>query len=323
MGLRFRKSASFGPFRATLSKSGVSFSAGVKGARITKKANGNIMSTVGLPGTGVHYVKEVSMANKQYTKVKEKAPTQKEIEQIALAQISQEPTNFYDLIPFSDIKERTLFIIGYYAGLFNKYKEGETANLTLEELAIPFKVIDVNNAAAKVGELRAYTSNHLSKMVDKGWFIRENRGTYKINTEAIYPYAKQFKEYQEQKEKQLEQEKLARELEQVAKQKEEQERLEQQAKQKERDVIKQKILKELQKEKTLKSKKVRKTLAIIAAFLMTGPCGLPSFIVGDWKLGLLSIGIICISPESLYGLAAILTIVIIPIISIKKINRTR
>lgn len=60
MGFRFRKSFGVGPFRTTISKSGISFSAGVKGARITKKANGNTMSTVGIPGTGISYVKETS-----------------------------------------------------------------------------------------------------------------------------------------------------------------------------------------------------------------------------------------------------------------------
>jgi len=71
MGFRFRKSFKAGPFRATISKSGISTSFGVKGARITKKANGNIISTVGIPGTGLSYVSETSNKSKKKIKAKE------------------------------------------------------------------------------------------------------------------------------------------------------------------------------------------------------------------------------------------------------------
>ena len=71
MGFRFRKSFKAGPFRATISKSGISTSFGVKGARVTKKANGNTMSTVGIPGTGLSYVSETSNKSKKNTKAKE------------------------------------------------------------------------------------------------------------------------------------------------------------------------------------------------------------------------------------------------------------
>lgn len=50
MGLRFRKSFGSGPFRVNLSKSGVSYSVGTKGARVTKKANGGIRTSVGTNG---------------------------------------------------------------------------------------------------------------------------------------------------------------------------------------------------------------------------------------------------------------------------------
>lgn len=66
MGFRFRKSFGVGPFRATISKSGISTSFGVKGARVTKKANGNTMTTLGIPGTGLSYVSEKS--NKKQSK---------------------------------------------------------------------------------------------------------------------------------------------------------------------------------------------------------------------------------------------------------------
>ena len=56
MGFRYRKSVKMGPFRMTFSKSGVSYSVGVKGARITKRADGKIQKTLSIPGTGISHV---------------------------------------------------------------------------------------------------------------------------------------------------------------------------------------------------------------------------------------------------------------------------
>lgn len=56
MGLRYRKSFGSGPVRMTVSKSGVGWSAGTKGARVTKKAGGGYRTTVG--ANGVSYVKD-------------------------------------------------------------------------------------------------------------------------------------------------------------------------------------------------------------------------------------------------------------------------
>lgn len=57
MGLRFRKSIKLGGgARLNLSKSGVGFSVGTKGARVTKKAGGGTRTTISAPGTGLSYV---------------------------------------------------------------------------------------------------------------------------------------------------------------------------------------------------------------------------------------------------------------------------
>lgn len=56
--LRFRKSINFGPFRINLSKSGLGYSVGIPGARITKTAKGNTRKTISIPGTGISYVDE-------------------------------------------------------------------------------------------------------------------------------------------------------------------------------------------------------------------------------------------------------------------------
>ena len=71
MGLRFRKSFGSGPFRVSLGKSGVSYSVGTKGARVTKKANGGIRTSVGT--NGVYYTKDFggsSVSRKRKTKKK-------------------------------------------------------------------------------------------------------------------------------------------------------------------------------------------------------------------------------------------------------------
>ena len=65
MGFRFRKSINLGGgFRVNLSKSGVGYSWGTKGARFTKTAKGTSRTTVGIPGTGISYVTESSNSKK-------------------------------------------------------------------------------------------------------------------------------------------------------------------------------------------------------------------------------------------------------------------
>lgn len=63
MGFRFRKSIGNKFFRTTISKSGVSYSVGIPGVRITKLANGKNRQTSSIPGTGISYVKDYSNNN--------------------------------------------------------------------------------------------------------------------------------------------------------------------------------------------------------------------------------------------------------------------
>jgi hypothetical protein len=67
MGFRYRKSVKLGPFRATVSKSGVSYSAGVKGARVTKRADGRVQTTLSVPKTGASYVSTSRSSHKPST----------------------------------------------------------------------------------------------------------------------------------------------------------------------------------------------------------------------------------------------------------------
>ena len=58
MGMRFRKSFGGKHFRVTLSKSGIGYSGGVKGARITRTASGRTRKTASIPGSGISYITE-------------------------------------------------------------------------------------------------------------------------------------------------------------------------------------------------------------------------------------------------------------------------
>ena len=59
MGFRYRKSINLGGgFRINLSKSGVGYSWGTKGFRVTKTAKGTTRRTFSIPGTGLSYTEE-------------------------------------------------------------------------------------------------------------------------------------------------------------------------------------------------------------------------------------------------------------------------
>ena len=72
MGFRYRNSINLGGgFRINLSKSGIGYSWGVKGYRVTKTAKGKMRTTVSIPGTGISYVHETpkkdAISSKQKT----------------------------------------------------------------------------------------------------------------------------------------------------------------------------------------------------------------------------------------------------------------
>ena len=77
MGFRFRKSFGKGPFRLNISKSGIGWSVGGKGARYTKKAGGGSRTTLSVPGTGMGYVTETSKKKPKKEKSMKKNKTQK------------------------------------------------------------------------------------------------------------------------------------------------------------------------------------------------------------------------------------------------------
>lgn len=66
VGFRFRKSINLpGGFRVNASKSGLSYSWGTKGYRVTKTAKGTTRRTITAPGTGISYSEETGGASEE------------------------------------------------------------------------------------------------------------------------------------------------------------------------------------------------------------------------------------------------------------------
>ena len=67
MGMRFRKSIKAGPLRVNFSKSGIGYSVGGKGFRVTKKATGGVRTTASIPGTGISHVEDYGGSKRRQT----------------------------------------------------------------------------------------------------------------------------------------------------------------------------------------------------------------------------------------------------------------
>jgi hypothetical protein len=68
MGLFYRKSVNFGPFRVNLSGSGIGYSVGGLGFRVGKSSRGRTYSAFSIPGTGVGYRSSSKGSNKGSSK---------------------------------------------------------------------------------------------------------------------------------------------------------------------------------------------------------------------------------------------------------------
>lgn len=75
MSFRFRKSIKAGPVRVNFSKSGIGYSVGGKGFRVTKKAGGGVRTTTSIPGTGISYVSDSGSRSNVPTRTRVVNPT--------------------------------------------------------------------------------------------------------------------------------------------------------------------------------------------------------------------------------------------------------
>lgn len=147
MGFRLRKSVKFGPARINISKSGIGYSVGTKGYRVTKTAKGTIRKTATIPGTGISFVeehKEKSKNNGVSTHIKEQPQKTKE-EKIGLTVVVIVAILFL----FLGVVETILAAIGLFLlGLFiylkiNKNKENAFSQADIDELHRHLANIDV------------------------------------------------------------------------------------------------------------------------------------------------------------------------------------
>lgn len=96
MGLRMRKSINLGGgFRINISKSGIGYSWGTKGMRVTKTARGTTRTTYSIPGTGISYVDEQS--GKKRSKSRNNYQNQQQV--ITNNEFSTENVNVKDYQP--------------------------------------------------------------------------------------------------------------------------------------------------------------------------------------------------------------------------------
>ena len=66
MGFKYRKNINLGGgFRVNLSKSGIGYSWGTKGYRVTKKAGGGVRKTYSIPGTGLSWSEDSGKSRKK------------------------------------------------------------------------------------------------------------------------------------------------------------------------------------------------------------------------------------------------------------------
>ncbi|HCU56202.1 MAG TPA: hypothetical protein DIC18_02570 [Clostridiales bacterium] len=87
MGLRIRKSVNLGAgFRVNVSKTGIGYSWGTKGYRVTKTANGRIRKTYTIPGTGVSYIDERQRTKETSNKT---SPIESESENLSSSSFSE------------------------------------------------------------------------------------------------------------------------------------------------------------------------------------------------------------------------------------------
>ena len=122
MGVRFRKGFKLGPIRTTISKSGISTSIGMKGARITNKANGNTMTTLSIPGSGISYVTETKSSSHSSSPLLSKYTTSTSTDKICSYQEYIEVPDSRTLSvptkrPWKKKLQRALCYIGIFTGV--------------------------------------------------------------------------------------------------------------------------------------------------------------------------------------------------------------
>ena len=115
MGFRFRRSINLGGgFKVNLSKSGIGYSWGIKGYRISRTARGTTRRTYSIPGTGISYVDETGSRSRNRNRSQRRnqnritQSTQRQIPQPTYNQPSEHAIESADISQFKEAEEGTV-----------------------------------------------------------------------------------------------------------------------------------------------------------------------------------------------------------------------
>lgn len=115
MGFRYRKSINLGGgFKINLSKSGIGYSWGTKGYRVTKTARGTTRRTYSIPGTGISYVDESGSRNRSRNRSQRRnqnritQPSPRPIQQPTYNQTPERAIESADISQFKEAEEGTI-----------------------------------------------------------------------------------------------------------------------------------------------------------------------------------------------------------------------
>lgn len=115
MGFRFRRSINLGGgFKINLSKSGIGYSWGTKGYRISRTARGTTRRTYSIPGTGISYVDESGSRNRNRNRSQRRnqnritQPSQRQIPQPTYNQTPERAIESADISQFKEAEEGTI-----------------------------------------------------------------------------------------------------------------------------------------------------------------------------------------------------------------------
>jgi hypothetical protein len=117
MGIRYRKSINLGGgFKINLSKSGIGYSWGTKGYRVTKTARDTNRRTYSIPGTGISYVDETGKggrnrkqdSSQRINQTEKTQPLQEQVQQYADTQMLERAIESADISKFKEGEEGTV-----------------------------------------------------------------------------------------------------------------------------------------------------------------------------------------------------------------------
>lgn len=163
MGFRFRKSISCGPVRINLSKSGIGYSVGVKGARITKKANGGTRTTLSVPGTGISYVSDSKKGRK---KIMNSNTNKTKMKEVSYTATSAEGYNVNNIFNKFELSDKEMLLLSFISQNYQQFNN-------------EFSIHDMS----ALGHIS--TATYYNNLYDKALLLKPAKGKYALNIKLI------------------------------------------------------------------------------------------------------------------------------------------